>query len=246
MRLSENETDIVVSVHNRYTFTRGLIEGIYRYTDSPFHLYVIDNASTDETTYLDKIYTRNITVVRNHRNTGWSAGVNQGLALGNSPNVVFMNDGAEVSKNWLENILAFMNTHPRIGAVGPLGSSPGDWQYLDRVREKVVPQIPVFQTGDIHERNRILQYHFYRAGILIKGMLSFFCVALKRRTITGVGRLNETLAFSEASTDYCRRLRKAGYVLGLALDTYVVSHSNEQITSMPDAAASSMYMKQSA
>ena len=225
MSLSGNVTDIVVSVHNHYPYTRGLIEGIYRFTDSPFHLYVVDNASTDETADLDKIYTRDITVVHNRQNTGWSAGVNQGVALGKNPNIVVMNDGAEVSKGWLENMLAFMETHPRIGAVGPLGSCTGDWQYIDRVREKAAPQIPIFRSDDIHERNRILQYHFHRAGILIEGTLSFFCIALKRRTVAEVGILKEALAFREASRDYCRRLRKIGYVLGLALDAYVVSHS---------------------
>jgi GT2 family glycosyltransferase len=227
MSLSENVTDIVVSVHNRYTCTRGLVEGIYRFTESPFHLYVIDNASTDETADLDKIYTRDITVVHNRRNTGWSAGINQGMAMGKNPNIVVINSGAEVSRGWLENILSFMDTHPRIGAVGPLGSCPGDWQYINRVREKAAPQIPLLQTDDIHECNRILQYHFHHTGILIEGALSFFCVAFKRRTAAEIGILKETLDFREASRDYCRRLRKAGYVLGLALGAYVASHSGE-------------------
>ena len=225
MSLSENATDIVVSVHNHYAYTRGIIEGIYRYSDSPFHLYVIDNASTDETAYLDKIYARDITVVHNRVNTGWSAGINQGMAIGKNPNIVIMSGDAEVSHGWLENMLAFMDTHPRIGAVGPLGSYSGDWQYIERVRETAAPQIPALQTDDIHERNRILQYHFHRVGILIEGTLSFFCVALKRRTVAEIGTLKETLSFKEASRDYCLRLRKAGYVLGLTLDAYVVSHS---------------------
>jgi len=225
MNLPENATDIVIPVHNHYSYTRGLVEGIYRFTDLPFHIYVIDNASTDETVDFDKIYTRDITVIHNRRDIGWSAGVNQGAAMGNNPNVVVMNGYAEVSKKWLENMLAFMNTHPRIGAVGPLGHSPGDRQHVDWVREKIVPQIPVFRTEDIHERNRILQYHFHHAGILIEGALSFFCVSIRRRTIIEIGTLKEALAFREASLNYCRRMRKAGYVLGLSLDAYVVNHA---------------------
>jgi len=228
MSSAGNATDIIISVHNHYACTRELIEGIYRQTDSPFHIYVVDNASTDETADMDKIYVRNITIVHNRRNTGWSKGINQGAAIGKNPNVVVMTGGAKVSRKWLENMLAFMDTHPRIGAVGPLGSCSGDWQYIDRVREEIAPQIPMFQTDDIHERNRILQYHFPRAWILIDGMLSFFCVALKRRTLDVIGTLKETLAFRDASNDYCMRLRKAGYVLGLALDTYIVSRQPEK------------------
>ncbi len=217
--------DLIVPVHNRYVHTRSLIEGIYRYTDTPFHLYIIDNASTDETVDLHKIYTNSITIVRNRKDRGWSSSVNQGIGLGNSPYLVFMNNEVEVSQGWLGNMLSFLDTHPKIGAVGPMNSSPEDWQCIDRVRKEIVPQIPNFLTEDLHERNRILKYHFDRAGILIEGMLAFFCVALKRRAVSSVGPLDEGFNGNADGDAYCRRLRKSGYVLGLSLDTYVLRRS---------------------
>jgi O-antigen biosynthesis protein len=223
MIASENAADILLPVYNRYPRTRSLIEGIYRFTDVPFHLYVIDNASTDATGDLGRIYTRDITIVRNRENRGWRGGINQGVEAGGNPNIIFMNAGVEVSKGWLGNMLSFLDTHPKIGAVGPLCSNPDERQWVDRVRENTVSQIPRFSTDDLHERNRILNYHFNRAGILIEDTLSLFCVALKRRTVEKVGPLNEKRTDS-AGDDYCRRLRKAGYVIGLSLDTYVLHH----------------------
>jgi O-antigen biosynthesis protein len=217
--------DLIIPVCNQYPYTRNLIEGIYRYTDGPFHIYVIDNASTDETVDLHKIYTHNITIIRNRENRGWCGGINQGIDLGSNPYLVFMNNGVEVSQGWLGNLIAFLDTHPRIGAVGPLNSSPNDWQCVDRVRETTVSQIPNFLTEDLHERNRILKYHFHKAGILVEGMLGFFCVALKRRTVSEVGLLDESFPGDGDEDGYCRRLRKSGYVLGLSLDTYVLHHS---------------------
>lgn len=223
---SRNATDIIVPVYNQYSFTRNLIESIYRHTDVPFHVYVIDNASTDETVDLHKVYTRNITVVHNQKNRGWCRGINQGVELGENPNVVFMNNDVEVSTDWLGNLVGFLNTHPRIGAVGPLNSNPNDLHFVDRVREKYVPQIPDFLTDDLHERNRILKYHFDKAGIMTEGMLSFFCVAMKRRTVNKIGPLDENYITGGDDEDYCRRLRNAGFVLGLSLDTYVIHHSS--------------------
>jgi GT2 family glycosyltransferase len=92
---------------------------------------------------------------------------------------------------------------------------------VDRVREKMVPQIPHFLTTDLHERNRILRYHFHCAGILVEGALDFHCVALQRRAVEIVGDLDESEAGEYGDREYPRRLRKAGYVLGLALDTYI-------------------------
>jgi GT2 family glycosyltransferase len=222
-RSPEAAADIIVPVFNQYSYTRNLLEGIYRHTEAPFHIYVIDNGSTDETSDLHKIYARDITIVRNRENRGWSAGINQGIALGHNPYIIFMNNEVEISQGWLDNLLAFLDTHPRIGAVGPLHSYPGDWQNIDSVREKLVAQIPRFLTEDLHERNRILKYHFQRAGILVEGALSLFCLATKRRTVDAVGPLSE--GFTGDDDDYCRRLRKAGYVLGLSLDTYALYHS---------------------
>ncbi len=218
--------DIIIPVFNQFEYTKNLLEGIYRYTDIPFHIYLIDNASTDGTVDLHKIYTRDITIVRNVENRGWCGGINQGIPLGSNPYVVFMNNDVEVSQGWLGNMVAFLDTHPRIGAVGPLNSNPADWQCVDRVRQKLVPQIPCFLTEDLHERNRILSYHFRRAGILVEGMLAFFCTAFSRRTINAVGLLDEVFIGGGDDDDYCRRLRKSGFVLGLSLDTYVVHHSS--------------------
>ena len=218
---------LIVPVHNRYPDTRNLIEGIYRHTDLPFHIYIIDNASTDETVDLHKIYTHNITIVRNREDCGWAAGINQGIALGQNPYLVFLSNEVEVSQGWLGNLIGFLDTHPKIGAVGPLHSYPGDWQCVDRVRETIVPQIPNFLTDDLYERNRILKYHFDKAGILVEGLLSFFCVALKRRTVDAVGLLDENRGSDGDDGEYCRRLRKSGYVLGLSLDTYVIRHDSK-------------------
>jgi O-antigen biosynthesis protein len=225
--LLESAADLIIPVRNNYFCTRNLIEGIYRYSDIPFHIYVIDNASTDETRGMDKVYTRNITIVHNRENRGWCGAINQGIKLGQNPYAVFMKNDVEVSQGWLGNMISFLDTHPKIGAVGPLDSSPGDWQCVDKVREKLAPQIPQFLTEDLHERNRILKYHFQRAGILVDDMLAFFCMALRRRTIDTVGFLDESMNNGHQCENYCRRLRKSGFVLGLSLDTYVIHHGKE-------------------
>ena len=222
--------DIVIAVRNQYSRTRVLLECIYRFSDRPFHIYLIDDGSTDGTADLEKVYARDITVVHNRQDRGWSACLDQGVSLGNAPYVVVVNHEAEVAQGWLGNLLSFLDTHPRIGAVGPLTSCPSDWQSVDRVRENLVPEIPQFLTEDQHERSRILSYHFNRAGILVDGVLSLFCVALKRRVIDEVGPFHDSAGADE---DYCRRIRRARFVIGLALDTYVVRRTTAACAADP-------------
>ncbi len=66
-------------------------------------------------------------------------------------------------------------------------------------------------------------------------MLAFFCVALKRRTVNAVGLLDEGFVGGGDDDDYCRRLRKSGYVLGLSLDTYVLHHSSSTAKTVFDS-----------
>jgi len=219
-------------VHNLYARTRALLESIYRCTDSPFHIYVVDNASTDETADLHKIYARAITIVRNREDRGWSGAINQGIQIGRNPCLVFLDTGIQLAQGWLGNMISFLNTHPRIGAVGPLHSDEQHWQCAERVRENLVPQIPRFLTENIHERNLILQYHFERTGVLVGNTLRFSCAVLRRRAVEEVGLLGEADS-GGSHASYCRKLRKAGYVLGLSLGTYVIHDPLQNQASHP-------------
>lgn len=218
---ASSAADIIIPVRNQFARTRALLEAIYRQTLHPFHLYVIDNNSSDETADLRKIYARDITVVTNRENRGRAAALNQGIGLGCNPHVVLLNPSVEVSTRWLEQLIAFLESHPRIGAVVPLSSCPDDCQFVDRVRKTSVPEIPHFFSEDVHERNAILEYHFASAGILVDGAVDLSCAALRRRALAEAGPLEESGGNGRVSADYCGRLRKAGYVLGIALDTYI-------------------------
>jgi GT2 family glycosyltransferase len=218
----DRAADIIIPVHNHFACTRNLLQAVYRYTDFPFHLYLIDNNSTDETVELEKIYTRSITVVRNPQGQGWGASLNQGIRLGCSPQVIILSNHAGIYRGWLGRLVEFLESHPRIAAVGPLTSDPAVGQCVDRVRQGAVPQVPLFLSSDPDQRSQILSYHFDDTGILIESDLGFFCIGLKRRAIIEVGPFGETDGADEGARDYCRRLRQAGYVLGLSLGTYVL------------------------
>jgi GT2 family glycosyltransferase len=219
--------DIVIPVRNQFPRTRTLLESIYRFSDQPFHIHLIDNASSDGTMDVEKVYSRDITVVHNPDDRGWGVAVDQGVALGSGPYVVVMSNEVEVAPGWLGSLLSFLDTHPRIGAVVPLSSGASDVQGVEKVRRTQVPEIPEFLTEDPHERNRVLAYHFFRTGVLLDGVLSFFCAALRRRVIEEIGPFQFGTAAGDHGEEYCRRLRRARYVIGLALDTYVVHHRAE-------------------
>lgn len=111
---------IILPVYNNIKFTLECILSIEKYTDSstPYEIIVADDASTDETNHLlEKL--ANIKYIRNENNLGFLRNCNKALEYAQGEYIVYLNNDIQVSKDWLKNLHATFNEHPRVGAVGP-------------------------------------------------------------------------------------------------------------------------------
>jgi 2-polyprenyl-3-methyl-5-hydroxy-6-metoxy-1,4-benzoquinol methylase len=71
-------TSIVILTHNQLDYTRQCLDSIRQYTDEPYELIVVDNASSDGTVdYLLSL--GGIKVIANKENRGFPAAANQGI-----------------------------------------------------------------------------------------------------------------------------------------------------------------------
>lgn len=83
-------------------------------------LIVADNGSTDgslefvQSQYPDTVQTMDL-----HRNHGFAEGYNRALADLQADCAVLLNSDVEVSPQWLEPLLVFMNEHPEVAACQP-------------------------------------------------------------------------------------------------------------------------------
>ena len=123
------------------------------------------------------------------------------LAYSTAPYIVILNDDAIVAPGWLEALQKIADM-PGMGMASTMVSNPGTHMSRDR--------------------------WFTEAGILLYGKmscldlpdLSTVCVMIQREIFQEIGYFSERFTFGW-DTDYCFRLRRAGYTLGLALDTCV-------------------------
>lgn len=82
-RLTFNiHSNICVTYGDNWEKLSVTLDSVYRNSDQPYHLFIIDNASKGETLGLH--HRENLphtTLIRNPKNLWWGGGINQGIRL---------------------------------------------------------------------------------------------------------------------------------------------------------------------
>jgi len=227
---------LIMVTYNNYDVLLEAITSVYLHTNpSLYQLFIIDNASTDKTKELSKQSLINTHVEHMTSNLYWVGGINRGLELTQDYDYIFfLNDDIEVYNNWLENHIHVLDENKKIGAVGPLNSSPRDWQFYNNVRDKfnlygILPYMRSEKLDDLKYVNNQIKNN---RMLTIRGMLAFFCTAFRRETIDKVGYLDERFVMGGDDDAYCRELEKNNYKLVLLLNTYIKHKAGSSINKM--------------
>src|SRR5579872_473225 len=80
---------------------------------------LVDNASGDGTVDMVRQRFPWVTVISNTENVGFARGCNQALRASTGRYVLLLNPDTEVQPGALGKLVHFLETHPRVGAVGP-------------------------------------------------------------------------------------------------------------------------------
>ena len=121
------DTAVIVLAHNGAEYTERCLESVLAATDLPAELFVVDNASTDETPdVIARCGCRAraagiaFQTWRNDDNVGCSAARNRAWARARSRTVVFLdNDTAIRTRTWLSRLAAVLAADAGLGLVGP-------------------------------------------------------------------------------------------------------------------------------
>ncbi|MDW8325806.1 MAG: glycosyltransferase family 2 protein [Anaerolineales bacterium] len=95
----------------------------------PFEVWVVDNASADNSAELAESFAArasHVHVLRNPTNRGYAGGVNAVLPYVRGEFVAVLNPDSVVEPGWLAPIVALLQAQPEVGAVSPLILLYGD------------------------------------------------------------------------------------------------------------------------
>ena len=212
---------IVILCCNEVETTRLCLESLRTHTEVPYELILVDNGSTDGTIeYLQAFAQQGqgptqLVLIRNEANKGFAAGVNQALPHARGEYVLLLNNDTVLTPGWLDGLLvqaARAEVQP-LGMVGPVSNEVPAPQRVESGYGRELARLPEFANA---------RRESHRGQALEVERLSGFCVLIPRAVLERVGLLDERfgLGFFE-DDDLGVRIRRAGYRLWVALDTYM-------------------------
>ena len=179
--------------------TKQALTAIRQNTVIPCSYFLVDNGSVDATAS----YMRDITTaepIKMPKNEGVAKGRNAAARLAMKSGVkyvCFVDNDAFVTKGWLEEMLAVMESDPSIGIVGPVADNcPGIQCVGSKPAEEIASAEP--RSTFVNEIAR-------------------FCMLVRVDVLTSVGLFDESFGlYGCEERDFCRRAGNAGYKIAVA------------------------------
>ena len=111
---------IVIPHHNGKKLLLDCVDSIYRnITTKDFEIIVVDNMSNDFSADDVKAKFPSIHLLKAESNLGYSGGCNFGAKQAKGKYIIFLNNDTLHTKNWVEELVSFLEKNPQVGAAQP-------------------------------------------------------------------------------------------------------------------------------
>jgi GT2 family glycosyltransferase len=173
---------------------------------------VVDNGSQDGSENEVKKTFPLIHLVENEKNLGFARAVNQGLMKASGRYALLLNPDTQVKDGAVEHLMSFMDSHAEAGVAGAqLLNSDGS-------KQNSIANIPSLAT-ELFNKN-LLRWLFprkfpgkgkdYPEPIEVDSVIGA-CMMVRRGAIEQVGLLDEDYFLFLEETDWCYRMKRAGW-----------------------------------
>lgn len=197
---------IIIVSWNTAKITKSCIDSINKYLPGQ-EIILVDNNSTDNTVKLiSKV--KNVSIIRNNSNLGFSKANNIGLKSASSEYVVFMNSDIELIDNSLLEMVEYLKNNQPIGLIGPKFLNPD----LTPQASVFPPQTPLnaFKEFWLSQKNAYSKYLPQVDQPTEVSYISGGCIAVNKGFFENIGRWNEDYFFYFEDMDLCRQVGKSG------------------------------------
>lgn len=188
---------VVIPSFNALDDLNECIASLMQYIDyANFELIVVDNASSvDVIKYLDLVASQNpskVKLLKLDRNYGYTYAVNRGIELADKDNdVLLLNNDAVITNGSLELLRKSLHSSEAYGIAAPAQILPANTETINVHVPYAVADVEVDVNVSTHHKNLKNIPIFYDGSPIVVDFVPFFCVLIKRTTITLAGQLDQ-------------------------------------------------------
>lgn len=215
---------IVIVTYNSEKWLEKCLKSCQLYAPS-VPVYVVDNASIDNTVAIIRRYYPLVHLLSQHMNLGFAAGNNVGLSAAltaGAEAVLLLNQDAELTEDAVWQLGDYLTKHPSVGAVQPLiilpsglvNSAGNSFHYLG--------------FGEAGGNGLTIEQAWQKLPWLKQSAeppyLSGAAMMVRAAAWRQVGPLQDELFMYHEDLEFSLRLRAAGWKLGLEPEARVIHH----------------------
>ena len=189
------------------------LESLFRKNQNiEMEILVVDNGSIDGSVAAIREKFPAVRVIENQVNLGFARANNQALSISKGSYLLLLNPDAQVKDEAVFQMLSFMNTHPQVGVAGAqLLNSDGS-------KQNAIANFPSLATELLNKNllRRLFPERFpgkerdYLGPIEVNSVIGA-CMIVRREAMEQVGLFDEDYFLFLEETDWCYRMKKAGW-----------------------------------
>jgi N-acetylglucosaminyl-diphospho-decaprenol L-rhamnosyltransferase len=218
---------IVIVSWNARDLLKACLRAVFDTLDVPrTEVIVVDNGSDDGSVEMVRAHFPQVRLIENRQNLGFARANNQAIIGSRGRYVLLLNSDTEVKPGALSKMVRFLDTHPNVGIVGPrLLNTDGSFQGSCADFPTLWGEA-LLLLGDVSQRLRGPSYPYKPPSRLTRSVdwVSGACLMIRRDVIATVGLLDEAFFFYTEETDWCFRVKQAGWLVMHQPEAVVVHH----------------------
>lgn len=216
------DLSIIIVNWNTRALLKDCLQSVYaNMPEIAFEIIVVDNASDDDSVAMVRQYFPDVKLIRNQKNRGFAAANNQAFYKASGKYLLLLNSDTIVHGHVLQRSVGFLEHKPNVGAMGcRVLNADGSLQHSTSQFPSFLNLclqtlgLDRFETVSFFCRYRMLDWDRKTARSV--ETLSGCYIMVRRVCMETVGLLDEDFFFFGEETDWCMRMRRAGWQLMFA------------------------------
>ncbi len=228
------ELSIIIVSWNVSSLLKKCLASIYKYTHQiNFEVWVVDNASTDDTLAMVRNNFPQVKLIANHKNLGFTKANNQAIRQAQGKYILLLNPDTELIDNSLAKLVAFANRQAGRCLVGPKLLNPDlSWQPSVRRLPKFWDQFFILLKihnffPNLKPLKKYYLFNFKHQQTQQVEQLMGAALLIPRQILNKVGLLDEHFWLLFEEVDFCQRVLAAGYPIYFYPNAQLVHHKGQ-------------------